>query len=265
MKLRNISFVLAFVLILADYVFGGTQQVLLNQTLFLMFPLFTALAGAIAFSMFGLKSITGKSMLAMTLGFSCWAIGEIIWYVSKNFLGIEPFPSVADVFFLLGYPLVFLGLYFEFGKAQIKFSQIKRSLLVTSALVALILAGIVSYFGIYLAYDANVSSLENAVAMSYGIVDLILIVSSLFALAIARAYRGGKFVSFWTATISGFLFFLVADILFAIYNAPYAENLSPYIYIDLLWIAGYLLLAYGMLDNYFYIQSVKQGIKNRQK
>ena len=202
-------------------------------------------------------------MLAITLAFACLTIGEIIWFVYKNILGIDPFPSIADVFFLLGYPLILAGLYLEFKKAQIQLHQIKKSLIALSLSLTLVLSIIVLYFGIYLAYDPSVDLLSNIIAMSYGVVDLILIISSLFALLMVHAYLGGKFSAFWITVILGFLLFLVG-ILFAIYNIPYTEDIKPYTYIDLIWTAGYLFLTYGMLDIYSHIRTIHQEMQGQQ-
>lgn len=262
MKTRILLFIFAFAAVSISYIFGTEKQDFFNQTLFLIFPIFAALAGILAVKIYGLKSITGKSLLAITLGFACWAIGEIIWY-AYVLIDIDPFPSIADVFFLLGYPLVLLGLYMEFKKARIQLSQLKKASVALGLLITFILTVIVFYFGIYMAYDSSVGFLENAIAMSYGIADLILIVCSLFALSMTRAYRGGKFSEFWMIVIAVFILNLAADVLFAIFSVPYTENAKPYIYIDLIWIAGYLLFAYGMLDNYFHIKAIHKGIKNQ--
>lgn len=264
MKLKLFLFLLAFILISISYVLGTERHAVLNQALLLIFPIFATFSGLLATKIYGLKSITGKSLLSITLGFACLALGEIIWFFYKNILGIDPFPSIADVFFLLGYPLILAGLYLEFKKSQIQLHQIKKSLIVLSLSLTLTLSIIVLYFGIYLAYDPSVGLLANIIAMSYGVVDLILIIISLFALLIVHAYRGGKFSTFWITTILGILLFLAGDILFAIYNIPYTADIKPYIYIDLIWIAGYLSLAYGMLDNYFHIRTIHREIRSQQ-
>jgi len=262
MKTRISLFIFAFILVSIAYIFEAEKQTFLNQILFLIFPVFAVLTGILAVKIYGLKSIAGKSLLAMTLGIACWAIGGIIW-CAYALLNIDPFPSIADVFFLLGYLLVLLGLYMEFKKAQIQLSQLKKSTIILGLLITFVLTVIVFYFGIYMAYDSSVGFLENVVAMSYGIADLILIIGSLFALLMTRAYRGGKFSEFWMIVIAVFVLNLAADILFAIFSVPYTENAKPYIYIDLLWIAGYLLFAYGMLDNYFHIKAIRKRIKNQ--
>ncbi len=264
MQLKTFLCALAFVLISIFYIFGTEKQIILNQALFLLFPIFATISGLLAAKIYGFGNITGKAFLSITLGFACLTVGEIIWFVYKNILGIDPFPSSADTFFLLGYPLILMGLCMEFKKAQIQMHQIKKSLIALSLSLTLALSMIVLYFGIYLAHDPSVGLLANIIAMSYGIVDLILIVSSLFALLMVHAYRGGKFSTFWITVISGFLFFLVGDILFAIYNIPYTADINPYTYIDLIWIAGYLFLAYGMLDIYSHIRTIHQEIRDQQ-
>ncbi|PIP27144.1 MAG: hypothetical protein COX30_03380 [Candidatus Moranbacteria bacterium CG23_combo_of_CG06-09_8_20_14_all_39_10] len=78
MKLKLFLFILAFILISIFYIFGSEKQAVLNQSLFLLFPIFATISGLLATKIYGLKSITGKSLLAITLAFACLTIGEII-------------------------------------------------------------------------------------------------------------------------------------------------------------------------------------------
>ncbi|MFQ5891588.1 MAG: hypothetical protein ACE5HW_02190, partial [Candidatus Methanofastidiosia archaeon] len=41
--------------------------------------------------------------------FALWLLGELTWTIYEDFFGIEPFPSLADLFWFLGYvPLFYL-------------------------------------------------------------------------------------------------------------------------------------------------------------
>ncbi|MDI6777906.1 MAG: hypothetical protein QMD77_01840 [Patescibacteria group bacterium] len=233
----------------------------LAETLYL-FPVFLAvLAGFFASEVYGPKSHNGKALALIAFGLAFWAAGELIWYIFKNFLNIDPFPSVADAFFLLAYPLFFAGILIGTRLAEIKWNRMNKSAIAAGITAIVILAAAVSYWGIYKVYDPETSPLENIIAMSYGVGDLILIGALIFSLGAARAFRGGRFGTLWTILTGGFFFFLVADIFFAIYQPIYIEGLKPCVYIDLVWIAGYLLITYGLLDNAFSIRSIQKKIK----
>jgi hypothetical protein len=49
-------------------------------------------------------NVFGKSYLSLGLGFLCYAIAEVMYYTFDLFLGIDPYPSIADVFFFALYP-----------------------------------------------------------------------------------------------------------------------------------------------------------------
>ena len=52
----------------------------------------------------GLDGLLGKAYAALAIGISFWFIAEMIWTYYQVGLGIEsPFPSVADLFWLIGY------------------------------------------------------------------------------------------------------------------------------------------------------------------
>jgi len=50
--------------------------------------------------------------LFITLAFSFYAVGDILWAILELGFHQTPFPSVADVFYLTFYPLFALGIYY---------------------------------------------------------------------------------------------------------------------------------------------------------
>ncbi|MFA5926355.1 MAG: hypothetical protein WC831_05545 [Parcubacteria group bacterium] len=249
-----------FIFLAAAYIFEKPAA-LLTETLFL-FPVFlSTAAGFSAAGIYGLKSHNGKALLLIAFGLSFWSAGELVWYIFKNFMGIDPFPSIADLFFLLAYPLLLTGILYGTRLTQIKWSQMDKKTTAAGLATVIILTAAVSYWGIYEAYDPQTGFLENVVVMSYGVADLILIGSLIFSLGIARVFRGGRFGTFWTLVTVGFFFNLAADILFAIYRSSYSEDLKPYMYIDLIWMAGYLLVAYSLLDNALSLRAIHKKLK----
>ena len=176
-------------------------------------------------------------------------------------MGIDPFPSLADVFFLLNSPLFAAGIWQGYVTSGVKLRQVKKSLLVTVLSASLILTILVAYFGVYQAYDSSTDLVSNTVNITYGLTDLVLVILSLLTFLVASEYAGGKLASFWKTMAAGFFMFLIADILFAMYLDLYMEDVKPYPYIDLIWIAAFIFLAYAMLDNYLHVSAVQKKIK----
>lgn len=264
MKLiKPISFFAVFVAASFFYSLSLPNQDFLNQTLYLLFPIIATAAGFSLAKTYGSGNANGKIILIITTGFFMWSMGEIIWYIMRNFMGINPFPSVADFFFLLAYPIIFLGLYESFKLYSVEFGKINKALIFLNSIIALLLILAVLYFGIYGAYNAEASLVNNILAMGYGVADIVLVVASLFSLSLAYEYKGGRLGFFWMTLTLGFVMFLIADILFAMYNGLYIENIKPYVYIDLIWLAGYFLFIYGLMDTYSHLKEVELRIKKR--
>jgi hypothetical protein len=149
-----------------------------------------------------------------------------------------------------------------FVTAGIKLKLVKKSLLAIVLSASLILTVLVAYFGIYLVYNPEADILSNIVLVSLGLGDLVLIILSLLTILVASEYKGGKLASFWKTIALGFFLFLIADVWFAIYGNIYTEDIYG-VFIELAWIAGYMFLAYGMLENYLHIATVRNKIQSK--
>jgi hypothetical protein len=261
LRIRPIIFIAIFLATLVFYALSPSIQTLPILTLYLLFPVGAALVGLYASRIYGFRSANGRAILLITGGLVCWGIGESIGYSLQSYMGGAPFPSMADFFYLVGYPLFAAGIYQGFITSGIKLKQVKKSLLIAVLLVSLVLAVLVGYFGVYQAYDPTADLAANIVAIFYGLADLVLIVLSLLTILVASEYGDGKLASFWKTIALGFFLFLIADILFAMYGDQYSGDIQPYTYIDLIWIAAYMFLAYAMLDNYIHVTAVQKKIK----
>lgn len=253
--------ILAFAGVAATYFFELDRGVLLKHTAYLLFPILVALGGIYAVKVYGFGSAGGRALLWIAAGFGAWTIGELVWYWFKDYVGIDPFPSVADVFYLLGYPLIFVGLIKEIRLLKIKLSQLGRPTLSLGLGVVFLLALIVGYFGVYRAYNPAAALSENLIGMSYGVADLLLIVALLFMFVAVWVFKGGKLASFWSLMLFGIVSFLVADLLFVVYSEPYINDVKPFIYLDLLWTFGDLLCTYGFFSLGFSILGAQEKLK----
>ncbi|MBU0660621.1 hypothetical protein KKG22_00395 [Patescibacteria group bacterium] len=245
-----------FLLIVWSYI--ADIDSIVRSTAYLFFPVLAIVSGFMLARMYGVKNKNGQILLLFTAGLVCWTLGETIWYMFEQYLAVDPFPSSADVFFLLGYPLLLMALLKKFRLLDITTKQLRAFVAWPYKVIVLLAIVLVSYFGIYGAYDMDSSFLENIMAMSYGVGDLVLIVAAIIAGVGVFMYKGGKFARFWRGIVIAFVFFLLADIFFGIYNTPYEEALRPYIYIDLFWIFGYVIFSYSFIDQYMSLLKTKQ-------
>jgi hypothetical protein len=233
------------------------------QSVYLITTFIASIGAFLAFREFGIKHDNGKVLFLLFLGVSMWSLAEVIWFVYRFFLGIDPYPSIADLFFLLPYPIFALAIFQARKSIGQKLNKKDWHFWTLDFLIGLLLVLTVSYFGIYKAYDSSADSVANILGISYGVVDLLLVVASLFSMTIMREFKKGKLGYFWAVMTVGFFLFLVADVLFAMFNVQYEENLAkPYTYIDLVWVLGYIVLGYGFFDKYIFIKRIKNVAKS---
>ncbi len=260
---RLLIFISSFLVISAVYILNEETQTVQIATLYLIFPVLAALIGLYTSSIYGFKNANGRAMILIAVSLTCWAIAEIIFYISDNFVTSASLaPQLGDVFFLLGYPIFGAGVYQGYITAGIKLKKVNKSLLTAVLSASIILTVLVGYFGIYQIYDSTADLATNILNTGYGVGDLIVVVASMLMILVAREYKGGKLALFWTTVTLGNLLFLIADVVYCdMYGTQILADMKPYTYNDLVWVAGYLILAYGMLENYLHITAVQNKIK----
>lgn len=215
---------------------------------YLLTPLVAVITGARLATTYTLKSAHGKTFLFFTLGLFGWLVGEVVWTFFDIYLGIDPFPSIADVFFILSYPLLFVGLLNEVKLSGLDWFDKKLKPFVLTAIPVLLSVGIVMfYLGAMSEVSPEVSLLENSVALGYGLGDLVLLTFGFLMIRVGFEYKGGRLFNSWLLLSVGLLATLIADYSFVFLAEAY-ENGVGYVsqVIDLLWQTGYFLYAISL-------------------
>lgn len=258
----ELSVVLTFVAILGIYLmdFGGTTKLIQNLA-YLFPPALAVISGIYAVRIYGYKNIHGTALLFIVLGLFCWLFGEILWIVLDLIFRQTPFPSIADFFYIAGYPLVFTGFIFQFKAVKFNWSKSANKLILILAMaVSICLMIFVGYLEIFHAYDAGESFTVNLLNLIYGFGDLLLVIASLFTFIVSREYSGGKFSYPLICKLSGLGLYLLGDLLVGIYKNQYYAFEKPYYMIDLFWVGGYLLFAYAFLLIVRHVREVQKKI-----
>lgn len=230
-----------------------TTQFILNaeQFYFVSTPSYIILPG-----MFAVTSIyvtikewknNSKSRIAImffAVGAGCWFAGEQLWIIIDVILDEEPFPSLADVFYIAAYVffIMFLVLYLR----QIKQSITKNTLLFSTIISFVFVLPALYVLGDY--YQGE-SALSISVALVYPILSSVML---FFVLLGIMFFVKGEQTYFWTLVFVGFLIHTVTDTLFlftAIDDSYYDGHVS-----DLLYLIGYLFFIAGVVC-YFKIKS----------
>jgi hypothetical protein len=184
----------------------------------------------------------------LALGLLSFLLGQLVLARYQILLRApSPFPSVADVFFSLSYPVfilalaLFIGVYQEAG-----YSAPAAQLWGLGAGVAAAGAAI-GYRILAPVALSPASGLEKYLTLGYPILDLVLLIPTALLLRLTWRFRGGV-GRVWTALLGGFVLLCVGDILFAYFSALGEKRLD--VMIDILYILSYGAIARGVIDEH---------------
>lgn len=179
--------------------------------------------------------LLSAGLIAMLLGQTCFVVYQFV-------LDVEvPFPSLADVFFIVAYPLMvaalvmFLRAYtasgFPLGPASERLWLAAAVAVVCLAIGYPILMPLVRKPG---------APLETLLNVLYPVLDFLLLIPTVLLIRIGLQFRGGAVWKVWVRLLGGFLFLCAADTLFAYY--------AQFDWVELVdLVDATYLLAYGFL------------------
>lgn len=250
-KLNLILFSIFYIAAMLVYwVMPASQTKIILQYFFVLSSLVLSVGGG-AYSLYkyGTHGSKSSTLLLFTAGMFCWLMGESIWTYYEYVLHIDPFPSLADICYLMAYPLFGFAFIREIWLAGINWKALSKSLVFMIIVSSILMIGIVLYFGIFMAYNPKEPLLTNAIAISYGVVDLVLVVASMLLLVLAWEFKGGTLSRIWMTLFISFFLTLISDILFAIFTNVYTNLGSVYRNVtDSIWILAYILFAYALFN-----------------
>jgi signal transduction histidine kinase len=174
----------------------------------------------------------------LAAGQACFVMGDILWDVYADVLHSSPFPSVADVLYLAGYPLLAAGLALLVRERdpQGDHASVIDALMVTAGLAIVIwVFWIDRYTG-----DATLSRPVIVMSIAYPAMDLLLI----GFLARLTLTPGPRSISYRLLAASLFLT-LGADVAFA--GLEFAGAYNGRNLIDIGWLLSYVAVGAAAL------------------
>jgi diguanylate cyclase (GGDEF)-like protein len=177
-----------------------------------------------------------RDILYVALAVTCNAAADTYFIAAMNSAGALPFPSPADIGYLLFYPLMLAALV-SLVRRQVR--GLAWSVLLDSTVGALGAAAVLTAIlapVLSVAVDET-EALPTAVAVAYPVFDLLLVA----AIAGIAASPGLDIGPRWTFLASGLLAFAAADVVFAMMEATgtYFAGLP----LDAGWALGLALMA----------------------
>ncbi len=218
----------------AVYVYGIALQ-----------PLIAGIILWVAFSFAPGESVRRQWML-IGIAVTMFAIGDVIWMVLELFMGLDPYPSIADIFYSLEY---------VFFVAAVAFAVKAYSGLVKTR-IPLVIGGVVGVVAVAIQYvallrpyiwaaDSGLDGLGVFVSTLYPVGDAIFMIAPAVTLALVIRQLGqGRFVWPWWFVAAGAVVFGLADSWYS-YADWAGTGLTAAM--DLGWLAANALFAVGAL------------------
>jgi hypothetical protein len=181
----------------------------------------------------------------LAIGIFCDALGQGA-LAPYQLSGLDtPFPSIADVFYLLAYPMI--------GAALVRFVQAFREagypmgtgteqavLMGTTGAACAVLSVVV----LHPVLVSDLPPFEKALTAAYPLLDLVLLVPLALVLRTTWQFRGGSVGTAWLIIVTGIVFMCAGDVLFAYFTALGMTGLDPFVHAA--YVVSYGLMAAGV-------------------
>jgi len=235
------SLITLFMLAFAFYILrpGGLGALTaFGNGVYVLFAVIAAIFGFAAVRLSGTKSSQGKLLLFLALAVAADAVAGLVWFWYEIVRGVEPFPSFADAIWILYYVFAIIG----FGYALLRVRKFLRTplLIISFAVWGVITAFVLHSTLARIFADESYSALEKLLSAMYpaGDLSLLLLIFLLFT-----TLRRGAFGTSLAAFLLAFTLTAVGDLIFSYQSWTGVYETGSMI--DLFWLAGQLLIAYG--------------------
>lgn len=184
------------------------------------------------------------------VGLLLWAVGEGLWSYDQLIGGEKlPYPSAADVAWLVGYIPLTLGLWLRYRSFQMRPRQ-RWQIIIVWVFVGLAILAVMFVVMPIALYGGASSFFEQAVNILYPVGDLIL---AFQALLLGLVLAGGSLSMPWGLIAAGILCLAVSDLsyVFSVWRGWYEPDPAsgvnfPTFAANLLYAAGYVVVCLGL-------------------
>ncbi len=237
-----------FIMLYANFLSDETRTLITNL-LYVPVPGAMVILSIILSTRFRTSGKHGKAWILFALLAVLWFTAEQIWIVYELIYHIDPWPSVADFFYIAGYPFLFAFSIFYLLPLR---KAISRKLIIATSLVSIALF----IPTIILVYENSSSenNFEIVLASSYPILDAIILCPALIGISL---FFKGEANILWTVICAAIILNVVADtgfLMLTIDDSYYTGH--P---VDLLFLWQYLLFSFGV---HHHIRIFKSHIKD---
>ena len=197
----------------------------------------------------------GKAWILFAAFAISWFTAEMVWDVNELILDIDPYPSEADFFWLIGYP-------FYFGFLVFYLRPFRRAISKKMMAVASVLSIALLIPALYVSYDADLEStdIDNILALTYPLLDAVVLAPTLIGVSL---FLTGKVNFLWTLMCLAILCTITGDIGF-FFTTLEDEYYSGHP-VEILFHWHYILFAFGIYDHFKVFKPDKEVNQKNKK
>ncbi len=222
-----------------NYLMSGEDAEAAVSVFSMFVPLSLAIIGFTVVQKYKGTKVFGKAYLALSLGYLSIFFAEVTYALYDLVYDMEPYPSIADIFFFLLYPLLLTYLFIN-----IKFfapNLGKKSKLWIILMPLIIVSG---YSALSITEGTSIVEFD----FYYGIV---FVYSATLTLAVAvvgaSIFRQGVIGKAWLILVVGILLNNLGDIWY--YNLELFEGYDLTHPVNMFWYSGYLVVMYALFKH----------------
>lgn len=244
-----IGFFMIVIAAIAIFRIGGDDFVYAFNSNISFFQSLTILViSVILWIKIGGKNQNRMLWMGLTFGWGLWTVAELWWGISSFFIEEAPFPSPADIFWLLGYIPMYIALDAPSRSIREEISTRQKLIIWLCSIIVFGLTAIFVLEPAIAEYEAG-AFFETLLTLSYPICDVILLI---LVLRITFKYQSGINGAAWKWISGGYVLLTFADLIFVYASAknlyyPNGQvNFISSIGSDLSYSESYMLIMLGL-------------------
>ncbi|MGY5146460.1 MAG: sensor histidine kinase [Candidatus Nitrosopumilus sp. bin_7KS] len=184
-----------------------------------------------------IKEIPKKSLVFLALSFVSWFAAEQTWNFYEQVLETDPFPSIADVFYISAPFFMFIAL-------LIFLKPLKKQISKRNVFFASLISAITLIPTAIITYNSNSSNelIDTIIGFIYPVSDALVLIPVIITILFLIQKRRNLF---WIMILAGVSIFVIADTLFLFLTL--ADEYTTHHLVDVLWITSYMIWFFSLL------------------
>ena len=195
----------------------------------------TAIAALVISKRYWKTHVFGNSYLALSAAYFCVFLGEVLYNIYAFVFEIDPYPSIADIFFFLLYPLTFIHLILNIRFFKPKVEKIDKAWIIAFAVGLTI---VYSFYAFEEIGEFDFDVYYGTIFVAGAATTLAL---AIFGTKVLRTVPLGKA---WLLLMIGILLGTIGDVWYQYLEVTLSYDTSHIV--NLFWYASYWIIVYSL-------------------